>query len=125
MPFYYSLCSLMPRVCVFVEGSWPHYFWAVVKVLTLHGALSSTTLTFKRLAASLLSGRGEVQAPCLASSCCHDVVREEGSCFCPPPYWVFSDTIQEASLLQPDEGAKLASLHWAFTVRGMGGMICF
>ena len=32
---------------------------------------------------------------------------------------------QEASLLQPDEGAKLSSLHWAFTVRGVGGMICF
>lgn len=32
---------------------------------------------------------------------------------------------QEASLSQPDEGAKLSSLHWAFTVRGVGGMICF
>lgn len=93
---FITLCvdSTDARVCVFVEGVWPRYFWAVVKVLTLHGALSNTTLAFKRLAAPLLPGSGGVQAPRKASSCCRDVVREEGSWCCPPPYWVFSDTIQ-------------------------------
>lgn len=79
---------------VFVEGAWSRYFWTVVKVLTLHGALSNTTLVFERLAAPLLPGSGGVQAPRRASSSCRAVVREEGHWCCPPPYWVFSDTIQ-------------------------------
>ena len=79
------------------------------------------------MVASSLPGRMGVQAPCMASDCCHDVVREKGSLLLPRsllgllwhhPGWL------EAFLLQPDEGGKLGSLYWAFTVRGMGGKIC-
>lgn len=139
MPFHCSLCSLNLRhECVCLWGGWPHCFWTVVKVLTLHWALSTTTLAFERMVPHHCQVGWESRLPARFLTVPMMWWGRREACSCPGPSLVFYDTIQagrrhpsyslmkvESSVLSPGHLLSEVWVEWSVLEGMLTGILGF